>query len=81
MGFMDRILKAGEGKKVKAIAGLVPEINSIEPEMEALSDSDLMTIDGGASDHVAAYGRWFYQGDINGYARYTQSGATLDVAK
>ncbi|MDH4383464.1 MAG: tandem-95 repeat protein [Gammaproteobacteria bacterium] len=46
----------------------------------ALSDSDLMTIDGGASDHVAAYGRWFYQGDINGYARYTQSGATLDVA-
>ena len=41
MGFMDRILKAGEGKKVKSLAGLVPEINALEPETEALSDSDL----------------------------------------
>ena len=41
MGFMDRILKAGEGKKVKSLAGLVPEINALEPEMEALTDSDL----------------------------------------
>ena len=41
MGFMDRILKAGEGKKVKSIAGLVPEINALEPELEALSDGDL----------------------------------------
>ena len=35
------MLRAGEGKKVKALAGLVPEINAIEPEIEALSDDDL----------------------------------------
>jgi preprotein translocase subunit SecA len=37
----DRILKAGEGRKLKAVAGLVPEINALEPEMEALSDDAL----------------------------------------
>ncbi len=41
MAFFDRLLRAGEGKKVKALAGLVPEINAIEPEIEALSDDDL----------------------------------------
>ena len=41
MAFFDRLLRAGEGKKVKALAGLVPEINAIEPEIEALSDEDL----------------------------------------
>ena len=33
MGFMDKLLRAGEGKKVQALAGLVPEINELEPEM------------------------------------------------
>ncbi len=37
----DRILKAGEGRKLKAVAGLVPEINALEPEIEALSDDEL----------------------------------------
>ena len=41
MGFMDRILRSGEGKKVRALADLVPEINGLEPETEALSDDDL----------------------------------------
>jgi preprotein translocase subunit SecA len=41
MGAFDRILRAGEGRKVKAIAGLVPDINALEPEMEALSDDAL----------------------------------------
>ena len=41
MGFMDRILKAGEGKKVRALTDLVPDIGALEPEMQALSDDDL----------------------------------------
>ena len=38
MGILDKILRAGEGKKVRAIQALVPEINALEPEIEALSD-------------------------------------------
>ncbi|HMQ27406.1 MAG TPA: preprotein translocase subunit SecA, partial [Acidimicrobiales bacterium] len=41
MAVLDRILRAGEGKKLRALAGLVPEINKLEPEFEALSDADL----------------------------------------
>jgi preprotein translocase subunit SecA len=41
VAIFDRLLRAGEGKKVKALAGLVPEINALEPEIEALSDADL----------------------------------------
>ncbi|HEY8093566.1 MAG TPA: DEAD/DEAH box helicase, partial [Acidimicrobiales bacterium] len=41
MGILDRILRAGEGKKLKALAGLVPDINALEAETKALSDADL----------------------------------------
>ncbi len=41
MAIFDRILKAGEGRKLKAITALVPDINALEPEMEALSDEGL----------------------------------------
>jgi preprotein translocase subunit SecA len=41
VAFFDRLLRAGEGKKVKALAGLVPEINALEAEIEVLSDADL----------------------------------------
>jgi len=41
MGILDKVLRAGEGRKVKAIAALVPEINALEPEISALSDSEL----------------------------------------
>ena len=34
MGILDRILRAGEGKKIKALAGLVPDINAVEAEMK-----------------------------------------------
>ena len=36
-----RVLKAGEGKKVRRLAELVPLVNELEPEMEALSDDEL----------------------------------------
>ncbi|MDA2999991.1 MAG: preprotein translocase subunit SecA, partial [Actinomycetota bacterium] len=38
MALLDRILRAGEGKKVKALAALVPDINAYEPELQKLSD-------------------------------------------
>jgi preprotein translocase subunit SecA len=41
MGILDRILRAGEGKKLKALQGLVPEINAFEPTMKALTDDAL----------------------------------------
>ena len=41
MGIFDRVLRSGEGKKVRALASLVPDINALEPELEALSDDAL----------------------------------------
>jgi preprotein translocase subunit SecA len=41
MSFLTKVLRAGEGKKLKALQSLVPDINAFEPEMEALSDDDL----------------------------------------
>jgi preprotein translocase subunit SecA len=41
MGILDRILRAGEGKKLKALQGIVPDINALEPEMRRLSDAEL----------------------------------------
>jgi preprotein translocase subunit SecA len=41
MGILDRILRAGEGKKLKALEGLVPDINAHEPAIKALSDDAL----------------------------------------
>ncbi len=41
MGILDRILRAGEGKKVKALEGIVPDVNALAPEIGALSDDAL----------------------------------------
>ncbi len=41
MGIFDRILRSGEGRKVRALAGLVPDINAFESEISALSDDAL----------------------------------------
>ena len=41
MGVFDRVLRSGEGKKVRALASLVPDVNALEPEMKALSDDAL----------------------------------------
>jgi preprotein translocase subunit SecA len=41
MGMFDRLLRAGEGRKVRAIQALVPEVNALEPEVEALTDDQL----------------------------------------
>jgi preprotein translocase subunit SecA len=41
MGILDRILRAGEGKKLKALQGIVPDINALEDEMKRLPDDAL----------------------------------------
>jgi preprotein translocase subunit SecA len=41
MGVLDRVLRMGEGRKVKALESLVPDIGSYEDEYKALSDGDL----------------------------------------
>jgi len=41
MKLLDRILRAGEGKKLKALQGLVPHINTLESGIQQLSDDAL----------------------------------------
>ena len=41
MAILDRVLRAGEGKRVKALAALVPDINAREREIAALGDDAL----------------------------------------
>ena len=41
MGVLDRILRAGEGKKLKALQGMVPDINALEADLHALSNEAL----------------------------------------
>ena len=41
MSFLTKVLRAGEGKKLKALQTLVPDINALEPEIQALSDDAL----------------------------------------
>ncbi|MGH9180576.1 MAG: preprotein translocase subunit SecA, partial [Acidimicrobiales bacterium] len=41
MSVLNKILRAGEGRKVRALQALVPDINAFEPEIERLSDDQL----------------------------------------
>jgi len=41
MSVFTKVLKAGEGKKVRRLAELVAPISELEPEMQALSDAEL----------------------------------------
>ncbi len=41
MKILDRILRAGEGKKLKALQGIVPDVNALEPDIEKLTDDEL----------------------------------------
>jgi preprotein translocase subunit SecA len=38
MSIFKRVLRAGEGKKVRALQDIVPEINALEPQIQKLSD-------------------------------------------
>ena len=41
MSLFKRVLRAGEGKKQRALRDIVPDINALEPEIEGLSDDAL----------------------------------------
>jgi preprotein translocase subunit SecA len=41
MSLFSKILRTGEGKKLRALQGLVPDIDALESEMRALSDDGL----------------------------------------
>jgi len=41
MKLLDKILKAGDGKRLKAIQSVVDPVASLEPEMQALTDDQL----------------------------------------
>jgi preprotein translocase subunit SecA len=41
MSVFSKLLRAGEGRKVRALKSLVPDVNALEPEIEALSDEEL----------------------------------------
>ena len=46
MSVFSKVLRAGEGKKVRRLAELVPLVNALEPEMEARSDDELRALTG-----------------------------------
>jgi preprotein translocase subunit SecA len=41
MGLFQKLLHAGEGKRLKAVQGIVPMVSALEPEVERLSDAEL----------------------------------------
>jgi preprotein translocase subunit SecA len=53
VGVLNKLLKTGEGRKVKALQALVPDINALEPEMEALSDDALRGMTGEFRNRLA----------------------------
>ncbi len=44
MGLMKKILNVGEGRKLKLLESIVPEVARLEPEMEARSDAELRAL-------------------------------------
>ncbi|HET9728952.1 MAG TPA: preprotein translocase subunit SecA, partial [Acidimicrobiia bacterium] len=53
MGMFNKILHAGEGKRLKAVQAIVPEVNAFEPEIERLSDEALAAKTAGYREQVA----------------------------
>src|SRR4051794_5986393 len=44
MGLFNKVLHAGEGRKLKVLQSLVPEISALEPEMQRRSDDELRAL-------------------------------------
>ncbi|HEX5095951.1 MAG TPA: preprotein translocase subunit SecA, partial [Acidimicrobiia bacterium] len=42
MGVFNKLLHAGEGKRLKAVQSIVPLVSNLEPEVERLSDEELI---------------------------------------
>ena len=41
MSLLKRVLRSGEGRKLRDLQALVPDINALEPEMQRLDDDGL----------------------------------------
>ena len=41
MSVFKKVLRSGEGKKLRALEAIVPDVNALEPEIQALSDDEL----------------------------------------
>ena len=41
MSVFKKVLRSGEGKKLRALEAIVPDVNALEPEFQALSDDEL----------------------------------------
>ena len=41
MGIIQKVLAVGEGKKIKALEAIVPQVNAFEDELIKLSDDEL----------------------------------------
>ena len=44
MGFLSKLLTAGEGKQLKKYQVLVTQINGLEPQMQSKSDAELAAV-------------------------------------
>jgi len=44
MGLFQKVLHAGEGKKLKLLQSIVPDVNALEPEMERRSDEEIRAL-------------------------------------
>jgi preprotein translocase subunit SecA len=53
MGVFEKFLRAGEGRRVKQLAELVPPINALEPQIHALSDVELQAKTGEFRNRLA----------------------------
>ncbi len=54
MSVLTKVLRAGEGKKVRRLAELVPLVNALEPDMEARSDAELRALTDQFRERLAA---------------------------
>jgi preprotein translocase subunit SecA len=53
MGLFNKILHAGEGRKLKLVESIVPEVAAFEPEMESRSDEELRAMTEEFRDRLA----------------------------
>ncbi|MCZ7526842.1 MAG: preprotein translocase subunit SecA [Acidimicrobiia bacterium] len=59
MGLFQRVLRAGEGRKLKLVQSFVPEVAAFEPAMQARSDEELRGLTAGLRQRMANAGdRW-----------------------
>jgi preprotein translocase subunit SecA len=54
MGLFKKILNVGEGRKLKLLESIVPEVSTLEPEMEQRSDAELRALTDEYRQRVAA---------------------------